>query len=255
MGEDRVRLRKAGFGRAADAPCPTAAQPLRYDGREFEALSNATNYYQWILREFSPFVRGRVVEVGAGAGNFSAHVLALPRVVTLLLVEPSPNLFPLLRQRFAQDPRVQLMSGEIEDVTVEADAVILVNVLEHLHDPHATLQSISSRLAPGGHLLLFVPALPWLFGSLDTTYGHLRRYTRSTLEQGLRQASFHLLQLKYFNLPGCLSWYMAGKLFRCKTIQPWSVRLYDTWVVPWISRIERYWTPPLGQSLVAIARK
>ena len=150
---------------------------------------------------------------------------------------------------------MDIVSGVIEEVTGEAETVILGNVLEHLQDPQATLESIYTRLTPGGHLLLFVPALPWLFGSLDTAYGHVRRYTPALLRQSLQQASFHLVQLKYFNLPGCLSWFLASKMFRWKTVKPWSVTVYDQLVVPWIARIEQHWSPPVGQSLVAIARK
>jgi hypothetical protein len=44
-------------------------------------------------------------------------------------------------------------------------------------------------------------------------------------------------------------------VLRRRTLEPRQVRLYDRWVIPWLSRVEERWAPPLGQSLMAIARK
>jgi hypothetical protein len=64
-----------------------------------------------------------------------------------------------------------------------------------------------------------------------------------------------VLFLSYFNLPGTLGWFLTGRVLRRRTLKPRHVRLYDRWVIPWLSRLEERWTPPLGQSLMAIARK
>ena len=61
------------------------------------------------------------------------------------------------------------------------DTVVCLNVLEHLADDRAALKAIARLLPTGGHLVLQVPNYPMLFGSLDTAYGHFRRYSRHAL--------------------------------------------------------------------------
>jgi hypothetical protein len=102
-------------------------------------------------------------------------------------------------------------------------------------------------------LLLFVPALPWLHGSLDRAFEHFRRYRKDELRERLASAGLHVKTLDYVNLPGVASWFLAAKVLRRKTLGSSGVLLYDRCVVPVVRRIEERWKPPLGQSLIAVA--
>jgi hypothetical protein len=138
---------------------------------------------------------------------------------------------------------------------VSADCIILVNVLEHIAEAQGFLELLHTRLASRGRLLILVPAGPGLFGSLDRAFGHHRRYTASSLTGSLRASGFSVTSLQYFNLPGILSWFIAGKLLRKTTLSRRDVQLYDRWMIPWISAIESLWVPPFGQSLIAVSEK
>lgn len=233
-----------------------------YSGTELDAMAGAGNYYRWIIGRFAPFVGGEILEVGAGVGTFAAHLLdALPRDESggprLTLIEPASNLFPALESRFRDNPHVAVLQGDIESCAdnLHPDSTILVNVLEHVKDDEACLALLHRILQPGGHLLIFVPALPWLYGSMDAAFEHYRRYTRAELERKLRVAGFELRDMRFVNLPGVAAWWLSGKILRRKTISPGAVRFYDRWVFrPW-SRIENIVAPPWGQNLLAVARK
>lgn len=69
------------------------------------------------------------------------------------------------------------------------------------------------------------------------------------------KVGFQVEFLRYFNLPQIFSWFVYGKIFRCKTLSPWSVWLYDRLVMSWIPSCERMWEPVLGQSVLAICTK
>jgi SAM-dependent methyltransferase len=163
----------------------------------------------------------------------------------------------MLQKEFSGDARVRLVKGCLEDVadSLSSDSVVLVNVLEHIEDDRALLRTIHRILNPGGTILLFVPALPCLYGSLDEAFGHVRRYTKSALTLRLEKMRFQIVRLQYFNLPGIGPWFLAGKVLKRRSLRPSDVRMYDRWVMPWISRLERRWGPPVGQSILAIARK
>ena len=83
---------------------------MTYEGRDLEVLADMPNYYGWIMSWFAPYVRGRVVEYGAGAGTVSK--LLRPLADRLTLVEPSANLLPVLQARFPRDPGVEIGQGD-----------------------------------------------------------------------------------------------------------------------------------------------
>jgi len=175
----------------------------------------------------------------------------------MLLIEPAENNIPELRRRFSNDPRVGVHHGYLEEIggTVVADTVIAVNVLEHVEHDIDFLRAAHRTLAPGGSLLLLVPALPALYGSLDKAFDHYRRYTKSGLRESLLTAGFEIETLHFLNIVGVAAWFAAGRIFRRTTLGRPQVQLYDRWVIPWLRRIESRIHPPLGQSLIAIARK
>ena len=230
-----------------------------YPGQELDALAGAQNYYTWILGHFLPHLGRRVIEVGAGIGTFSQFLLSAGADLSeLVLVEPADNLFPILARRFARDPRVRVVHGLLEDVADgcrgAADSIVLVNVLEHIDDDQRFLETVLRMLRPQGRLLLLVPACPALYGTLDGAFGHVRRYTKPALRDRLRAGGFEVIRLRYFNFPGVVTWFLAGRVLRWRTLGPAAVKLYDRLVVPWASRLEGV-EPPVGQSLVAIATK
>lgn len=198
-----------------------------------------------------------MAEVGAGRGTFSDLILAQASPSRLLLLEPDPRLASLLAEKYAADSRVRVIPGYLEQQrpAEEVDTVIAVNVLEHVEDDARWLISAYQALTPGGKLLLFVPAFRWLYGTIDRAHGHFRRYDKASLRARLEKAGFHPGRIFYFNFVGVLSWFLAGKVFRHRTLQASQVGFYDRWIVPWLSRLEGFAKPPLGQSLVAIAQR
>ena len=249
-----------------------------YSGAELEALADAKNYYRWILSYLSPYLKGSVVEVGAGIGTFASHLLASPEIGPnidrLTLLEPADNLFHHLIRRFppsdagppaggtdqaanGSDRRVRPVQAYFGDADLggSVDSIVLVNVLEHIEDDAAFAAAAIEALRGGGTLLIFVPALQWLYGTLDAELEHFRRYTRQTLTQLLQEAGFTVELTRYMNLLGVASWFLAGKIVRSRTIHPRDIAFYDRCVIPWVSRLESWVAPPFGQNVMAIARK
>ncbi|MDQ3605142.1 MAG: class I SAM-dependent methyltransferase [Gemmatimonadota bacterium] len=228
-----------------------------YASAELDSLAEAENYYRWILNNFAHCLNGRIVEVGAGIGTFAERMLSEAPESEFLLIEPADNNFPLLRHRFANSPRVRIVHGYLDEGIPDgsADTIVAVNVMEHIQDDEAFLRAAHRCLSPNGNLLLFVPALPQIFGTLDQAFEHFRRYTRPGVVSLLRGAGFRIARADYVNLPGALAWWLSGKVFRRRTVTRRDVRLYDRWVIPWVSAIERRWSPPFGQSLLVIATR
>ena len=230
---------------------------FNYSGSELDSLAQAKNYYAWVMRQFEPHLGPTVVEVGAGIGTFSDYLLKSPKVETLVAVEPGGNTFPHLQNRFRGDPRVTTLNGYLTQYYegLRANAVVAVNVLEHVEDHESFLKEARAAVVSGGSLCLFVPALPAIYGSLDKVFEHYRRYTRSSLRKVMESSGWTVERVSYMNFPGIAAWFLAGRVLKKTNIAAGDARTYDRFVVPWLSRLESVVPPPIGSNLVAIAKK
>jgi SAM-dependent methyltransferase len=244
-----------------DSTTPSGEDPFFYHGQDLEALADLPAYQQWILDNFGSDLHGSVIEVGAGSGNIAARYA--DQVQRLLLIEPARNLCSQLESRFVDKPHVRCLCGRVEDLSASDfecggspfDSALLVNVLEHVKDDAALVSRLGELLRPGGRLLVFVPALPWLFGTLDAHVHHLRRYTRSGLTNLLIDSGFEIERLHFFDLPGVLPWFFAGRVLRQSRFNAGAARFYDRVVVPLARGLERRFKPPIGKNLVCVARR
>jgi SAM-dependent methyltransferase len=222
---------------------------------EFAALAEARNYRRAIVAEFAPFLRGRVLEVGAGIGQTSEAILALTQVDELVGIEPDPRFHPGFRQRL---PAVRLIEGTTATLAHDEHfhAAVLVNVLEHIEDDQAELARLKHLLAPSsGHLCLLVPARQEIYSKLDAHFGHFRRYARARLHAQLQQAGFTPHRVAYFNFIGYFAWALRFRLLGSMTFDPAQVRLFDQRIFPWMHALEsKLCRPPIGQSVLAIAQ-
>src|SRR5437879_4103019 len=122
--------------------------------------------------------------------------------------------------------------------------------LERMEDDRASLVAMHDLLAPRGRLILLVPSLRALYGSLDEALGHFRRYVPRELAAKLSEAGFRVRHLEYFNLAGVPGWWFTGRVLRRRLIPRGALRWYDA-LVP-LFRLERFLPWRIGQSLIAI---
>jgi SAM-dependent methyltransferase len=225
---------------------------------ELELLAEMPNYYGWIMETLAPFVRGNVIEYGAGTGTISQRLTTLAD--KLVLVEPSADLAAVLRAMFRDDPKVMVINESLEQHALRigaatVDTVVMVNVLEHVEDDRQALAQLFRILQPGGHLLIFVPALQKLMSKLDLMFGHFRRYHRTDLVQKVAQAGGEAELCRYFDFLGILPWFFLNKLMGATTFNPQLAHIHDKFVVPISRTAERAISPPIGKNIILVARK
>ncbi len=205
-----------------------------------------------------------MLEVGAGIGNLTELLVAPPargdvsreRVVA---TELSEQFLAGLRKRFRGHANVVVEQLDLGDVPVErvrahgVDTVLCVNVLEHVRDDAAALARLAEALPAGGKLLLYVPALPWLYGSLDQGLQHHRRYSREELRMRLSASGWRIIHMSYMNLLGIPGWFLSSRMLRRKLLPVKQVHLYEK--LTGILRVEDRFRLPIGMSLVAVGER
>jgi SAM-dependent methyltransferase len=215
-------------------------------------------YFGWLAELFGDALRGTVLDHGAGTGALSEALER--RAERVFALEPEPVLFAQLERRFARSAKVTPLCGTIEAYLNEQgagslDAVVSSNVLEHLEDDVSCLRQLREALKPGGALAIYVPARQELFGSLDASVGHRRRYSRSSLLSRLEAAGFGVQWTRYVNLAGVLPWLVSGRLLKRSAIGASQLRWFDRFVLPAASRLESWVEPPYGLNVAALARR
>ena len=221
---------------------------------EMGALSLADNYRAALLQEFAPFLHGNVLEVGAGIGQITKALLKNPAISRLVSIEPHPNFYSELVQKF---PGQSIVQGTIDDLQEDNwNAIISFNVLEHIADDERELKNYHSRLVKNkGALCLFVPARPEIYSELDKDFAHFRRYTKPELRQKLEKAGFEIVRLHYYNLAGYFAWWLFFRVLKRRHFNPRSVRFFDRFIFPAVHGFESHVCPPfIGQSLLAAVR-
>ena len=241
-------------------PSPNDENPFRehFPEQVLEDLEDLPNYNDWIVSQFAPFLEGHIAEIGAGLGTISGRLLS--RVQNLDLIEPAPVMAAELAHKFGADKNVRVLGQTLEDwqraVQIdEYDGIVLVNVLEHIRDDHTAAQGFFRSLKPGGHLMIFVPAMPGLYSKLDYAYGHYRRYTRRNLQECVTGAGFKIEKLHFVDLAGVFPWWLLNTVMGKTSFHPPSLRVYDRFVVPLTRSLESVLRPPLGKNLILVARK
>lgn len=222
-------------------------------------MSKAENYRRWQFDMVAPCVRGRVLEVGGGIGNFTPELAGVAKWVTT--IEPNAYCHARLMEKTKGLPNVQVYNVTVEalDHQVSAadtfDTIILMNVLEHIKDDEGVLRRLKQRLVPGGRIVVLVPAGPWAFGSTDERLGHYRRYSKTSARDLMARLSLEVEKLRYYNFIGVWAWWWNAKVTRRQSQNDAQIHLFDRYFVPLISRIEKVLPPPLGQSVLVVGRQ
>ena len=223
--------------------------------REDRLLIN--RYDDWLFDEFKPYVGRRILEVGCGLGNLLIHFTDRELVVG---IEPSDDVVRQVRDRFAQYPNIVVMSLGITDSQVleladkQLDTVISLNVFEHIEDDILALKNTFHLLRPGGKLILIVPAHQQLYGQIDRSIGHYRRYTKTSMKFTVEQAGFTILTQKYINILGALGWWVNSRLLQRHVPPSGQLRLFNS-LVPALRWFEKIIPTPFGISLLTVALK
>ena len=226
-------------------------------GRAFlNNLTGTPQYLSWLTQKLRPFLGDTVLELGAGIGNITARLMG--RRLHYLAGEKDPLYLHALGNRFLRTPNVDVRKldpahpEDFSGIGEPFDSVLCVNVLEYLDDPALLLESIRGVLKPGGALIVLVPQGKALYGTIDQTLGHKRRFDEGELRGLLEHHGFTVTEVAGINKIGTPAWWLYGRL-RQKRINKVTLKIFDKTV--WFWRLIDGVLPWKALSLIVIAVK
>lgn len=201
---------------------------------------------------------GLVVEGGIGSARNLLEFQSLGYEVAGL--DLMPEAVAHARQRGLDNVHEHDLTEVWPITEYSARAVVLLDVIEHVPDPVATLRHARRALAEGGTLFVTVPAYPWLYSHWDKLLGHYRRYTTAMLREHAESAGFHPVFLSHWNsftLPAACAVrtyeriFPAGEKAEFPRVSPLANRVLQR-----LASAERWWLRrtgvPAGLSLVGV---
>jgi len=240
---------------ARSTPDPAAGD---YVGDELGLFADALRWKDYWSRRIAPWVRGRVLDVGAGIGA-TARVFAAAPLSGYVALEPDRELAAQMREAAVAGgfpPGFEVRTGFTSELDAgeRFDTILYIDVLEHIEGDRAELARAAALLAPEGRIVVLSPAHAFLYSPFDAAIGHVRRYDRRSLRAAV-PPGLCVERLEYLDSVGMLASLANRLLLRASMPTAAQIRLWDRGMVP-VSR----WLDPLtghllGKSIVAVLRR
>lgn len=232
---------------------------LEYIGNELELFAEATNWKNYWSGKVASYIKGDVLEVGAGIGGTTAILSPKCSYSTWLCLEPDQKLSDQIEMNQGISDSIKSISvfnGLISDLPKGKtfDTIIYIDVIEHIKEDRQELEMAYNRLKPEGILIVLVPAHNWLFSPFDKAVGHFRRYNKDRLKSSVPQM-MKRERLFYLDSGGFLA-SIVNKLFLKQSLPTKDqIDLWDKVIVPF-SKISDVLIGYLtGKSLIGIWKK
>lgn len=191
-------------------------------------------FYQWLENLLCDYTAGRtILDVGCGDGAF---LKSLSSEWFKWGLEPSRSGAEMAAAR-----NVQINRGTLETCPEprRVDVISAIDVLEHLVDPHAFIESCKQRLSTGGLVLIVTgDANSWTarVSGPQWSYlrwcGHISVFSGSALRKLLRAHGFEILTWRRWDhpaSPGALAWWRVYLLEPARRVLGWNNSSYPFW--------------------------
>jgi SAM-dependent methyltransferase len=149
-----------------------------------------------IRREAKPPKGAKILELGCGTGHNLAMLSGFGYVDGLELDEEARTLSEKRLGRKVMSAPLPELAG-VPDRGY--DLIGAFDVIEHIADDGAALDSIAEKLKPTGKFVMTVPAHQWMWSAHDVVNHHKRRYSRRSLKALIDASPMKLQKIGYFN--------------------------------------------------------
>jgi SAM-dependent methyltransferase len=225
---------------------------FNYTGTDnLEVMAEAANYNRYLFDLLTETIRppACVVDFGAGIGTFARQLAVEGHRV--LCIEPDQDQNSVISELGIP---VFRHLDEIADDSV--DFLYTFNVLEHIEDDLEVIELFKRKLRSGGQVLIYVPAFPILYSSMDLKVGHVRRYRRHDLASKVTSAGLEISHAQYADCAG----FFASLVFKIVgndsgNINRRALIAYDRFVFPMSRRLDSIFGDYFGKNLILRAFK
>tara|TARA_X000000368_G_scaffold189679_1_gene149584 strand:- start:997 stop:1677 length:681 start_codon:yes stop_codon:yes gene_type:complete len=225
---------------------------MKYPGEELDNFDKATIWRKYIYLEIKKFIKGNVLEVGAGIGSFTRNYMGLAEKLTLSEVDA--NNYLIIKEKF-KNKKIRVSNKITEKLNDTFNTIMYLNVLEHIKDDKNEILGALKKLEKNGHLIILVPAHNKLFSKFDKAVGHFRRYEKNFFKN-LNLKNCKIKKLIYLDSLGyCL--YYLNKIFFKEEIYPskFKIFMWDKVFTPITFFLDKIILNKFGKNILYVIKK
>src|ERR1700676_2565247 len=206
-----------------------------YVGNELDLFEQATAWKKYYGSFLAPFLKGKVLEVGAGIGG-TTHELCDGTQEKWLCLEPDPNLYARLENKITdrQLPEccysVKGTTGDLPQAE-KFNAIMYIDVIEHIERDAEELSRAKTLLAEYGYLFVLVPAHQFLYNEFDKAIGHYRRYNKQMLTAAAPEG-LQLRKIMYLDSCGLIASLMNKYFLKQDYPTSKQISFWNRFIVP-----------------------
>ncbi len=175
---------------------------------EYERMYRLEDSYWWFVgrhRLIEALLRDRysmapdqtasrvILDIGCGTGAMSSRLTKWGKVVS---ADFSPLALQFSRRR-GLSHLVGADAMKLPFASNSFDALVAMDMLEHLPDDKAALAEFARVLKPGGRVFATVPAYPHLWSEHDVALMHFRRYIRTEMQERFLESGLKIEKLTH----------------------------------------------------------
>jgi 2-polyprenyl-3-methyl-5-hydroxy-6-metoxy-1,4-benzoquinol methylase len=187
-----------------------------------ERFDNANFHINYCLKFIKKYLKGDILEVGAGCGSFTKNYLN-KSINSVTLTELDKKNILDLKKKFKKNTNIKILNKTIEEVNEKFDSIIYLHVLEHIKNDEQEILNATKRLNKNGFLIIMVPAHQKIYSNLDRAVGHFRRYEIEFFNKNFK--SLKKINVKFLDTMGYFL-YLFNKFFFKKEVYPSKFKIF-----------------------------
>lgn len=218
-----------------------------------ERFDKANFHIKYCLYSIRKFIKGNVLEVGAGCGSFTRNYYKTS-LEKITLTETDDKNFNSLKNNFSHKDNIEVLDLPVYKIDEKFDSILYLHVLEHIKDDNKEIYEATKKLKSGGYLIIMAPAHQKIYSNLDKAVGHFRRYEEDFFKK--KFDNLELVKLKFLDSMGYVLYFLNKLVFSKETFPSnFKIFLWDKIFTPITIFFDFLTNYKIGKCIVAIYKK
>lgn len=225
---------------------------MKYPGAELDNFDKATIWRKYIFFEIKRFIKGKVLEVGAGIGSFTKNYMDLTD--NIVLSEVDPTNYQIIKDKF-KNKNFVITNKITKELDGNFNTIMYLNVLEHIKDDKKEIEDAFQKLNKEGYLIILVPAHNKLYSKFDEAVGHFKRYELEFFKN-INFKDSKVEKIIFLDALGYLLYYL-NRLFFKEEVYPSKLKifLWDKLFTPITFFLDKVLLNKFGKNILYVIKK
>ena len=226
---------------------------MNYPGKELENFDSATIWRKYVYFLIKKYIKGNILEVGAGIGSFTNNYSHLKND-SITLTEVDNNNYEIIKQKF-KNKNYSFYQNITKELKGTFNTIMYLNVLEHIKEDTTEINDALNKLEVNGYLIILVPAHNKLYSKFDEAVGHFKRYEIDYFKN-LKLSNAVVEKVFFLDCMGYLLYYVNGIFFK-EDVYPSKIKIliWDKIFTPITFFLDKIFNYKMGKNLLCVIKK